>query len=186
MTEFHGEHTHMPSNMPTSPPFPLRAHCQFKQAEVLPRYCSWLRRHGLIDSTGAKVGKWSICTWSDADIGGQLVRELRQKHIAMPAFFEQWINLKVSYKQHYKTEAKGGLKHCVERLGIQWQGRAHNGLVDSRNTAAIVLHMARGSIQHGAFVFRRSTRGLDAEGEKKGRRAAAGGGGWGRRGQRIY
>ena len=52
-----------------------------------------------------------------------------------------------------------------ERVGLTFEGRAHNGLVDSRNTAALALRMARGTYEHGAFVFRRPTRGLDADGD---------------------
>ena len=40
----------------------------------------------------------------------------------------------------------------MERLGIPFEGRAHNGLVDSRNTAAIALHMVRGSMMHGSCL----------------------------------
>merc|ERR1712232_531895 len=133
--------------------------------QVLPKYIEWLKDNGLVaDSNGTKVGTWAVCTWSDADIGGQLVRELRHKQITMPPCFNDWIDLKTLYKRHYKVEPKGGLQACVERLGIEFEGRAHDGLVDSRNTAAIALHMARGSMLHGSFVFRRPTRGLDIDG----------------------
>ena len=55
-------------------------------------------------------------------------------------------------------------------LGLRFEGRAHDGLVDSRNTAFIALHMARGSMLRAAFVFRRPTRGLDAYGHAFGSR----------------
>jgi len=138
---------------------------------VLPLYMTWLRGHGLISDVGTKSGHWAFCTWSDADVGSQLVRELRYKQLSMPTCFKQWIDLKALYKRHYKTEPTGGLQACVERLGLYFEGRAHDGLVDSRNTAAIVLHMARGSMLHGSYVFRRFTRGLDDEGNPYGSKA---------------
>ena len=61
---------------------------------------------------------------------------------------------------------------CVESVGLTFEGRAHDGLVDSRNTAALALAMARGTYEHGAFVFRRPTRGLDANGDMFGSSAA--------------
>lgn len=73
--------------------------------------------------------------------------------------------------------------HAVERLrwwticlcratrGV-WEGRAHDGLVDARNTAALALVMARGSYERGRFVFRGTTRGLDADGDMFGGKAA--------------
>ena len=63
------------------------------------------------------------------------------------------------FKKHYGREPKGGLRSCVESIGAIWDGRAHNGLVDSLNTAKIVRHM----VQTG-FRFTRSTRGLDKNG----------------------
>ncbi|CAE7695805.1 eri2 [Symbiodinium microadriaticum] len=64
-----------------------------------------------------------------------------------------------------------GLQKCVESLGLTFEGRAHDGLIDCRNTAAIVLHMAQGSMLYGAFAFRRATRGLDRDGNVFGSRA---------------
>ena len=45
-------------------------------AEALPRYLEWLRGHGLVDAAGRRLGSWCVCTWSDADIGGQLSTEV--------------------------------------------------------------------------------------------------------------
>ncbi|CAK0791041.1 unnamed protein product [Prorocentrum cordatum] len=133
--------------------------------EVIAQYLSWLQSHQLIEGDSHdRIGRWAFCTWSDADVGSQLVRELRHKEMPMPACFDRWIDLKVLYRRHYKKEPTGGLRACVERLGLTFEGRAHDGLVDSRNTASIALHMARGSMLHGAFVFRRPTRGLDQDG----------------------
>ena len=141
--------------------------------EAMPRYLAWLRRHGLVDAAGRRIGAWCFCTWSDADIGGQLSSECRHKSLPLPPCFDAWVDLKVLYARHYRTEARGGLQACVERLGLSFEGRAHNGLIDSRNTAAITLHMAQGRGHFGpCFVFRRPTRGLDANGNAWGSKAA--------------
>ncbi|CAJ1329557.1 unnamed protein product [Effrenium voratum] len=131
--------------------------------EVLPQYLEWLKSHALVSPDLSRQGRWAFCTWSDADIGGQLGRELRFKGLEIPRCFDQWVDLKILYKRHYRLEPRG-LQRSVERLGLDFAGRAHDGLVDSRNTAAIVLHMARGSMLYGAFTFRRPTRGLDKHG----------------------
>lgn len=142
--------------------------------DVLPRYVAWLHAHGLAEPDGRKVGHWAFCTWSDADVGSQLSTEARVKGLALPGCFSSWVDLKCCYRSHFKAEPKGGLRACVERLGLAWTGRAHNGLVDSQNTAKIVVHMAAGgSYAHGAFEFKRPTRGLDASGRPFGSRAAA-------------
>ena len=57
------------------------------------------------------------------------------------------------------------MQKCVERLGMTFDGRAHDGLIDSRNTAKIVLHMHYlGAHTYGSFMFKTSTRGLDKNG----------------------
>ena len=140
---------------------------------VLVRYTCWLQSHGLCDAEGGKLGSWCFCTWSDADIGGQLASECRHKVLTLPSCFESWVDLKEVYGRHYKIPPRGGLQACVERLGLEFSGRAHNGLVDSQNTAKIVLHMARGEGFFGpAFVFRRPTRGLDTFGYTYGSKAS--------------
>jgi inhibitor of KinA sporulation pathway (predicted exonuclease) len=141
---------------------------------VLPRYVAWLHSHGLCDADGNRVGSpWCLCTWSDADIGSQLSVECRHKGLTIPPCLDSWVDLKCQYKRHYRMEPRGGLQACVERLGLSFIGRAHNGLVDSQNTAAVVLHMARGLGHYGpAFVFRRPTRSLDTNGFAYGSRAS--------------
>ena len=71
------------------------------------------------------------------------------------------------FQRHYKREAKGGLKACVESCcgGNSFEGRPHSGIVDSRNTAKIVMHM----LQTG-FRFRANTRGLAPDGRPWGQK----------------
>eukprot|EP00588_Corethron_pennatum_P002943 CAMPEP_0194294480 /NCGR_PEP_ID=MMETSP0169-20130528/50755_1 /TAXON_ID=218684 /ORGANISM="Corethron pennatum, Strain L29A3" /LENGTH=616 /DNA_ID=CAMNT_0039043343 /DNA_START=134 /DNA_END=1984 /DNA_ORIENTATION=- len=125
---------------------------------VVHRYVKWLRSLGLVDSGGSRVGNWSFVTWGDSDIMQTLRLELRHKSIPLPPCFDRWINLKSPgvFRRHYNREPKGGLRSCVESVGAKWEGRAHNGFVDSVNTAKIVRHM----VQTG-YLFTRPTRGLD-------------------------
>mmetsp|Transcript_22185 Transcript_22185/g.56872 ORF Transcript_22185/g.56872 Transcript_22185/m.56872 type:complete len:105 (+) Transcript_22185:19-333(+) len=85
--------------------------------------------------------------------------QLQRLRLPVPPYFRQWINLKALFRGHYKREPTGGLQRVVERCGLRFEGRAHSGLVDSRNTAKIVQQMlAQG------YRFTRPTRGLDAAG----------------------
>eukprot|EP00937_MAST-01D_sp_MAST-1D-sp2_P006243 g6243.t1 len=145
--------------------------------EALRRYTRWLAGRGLVDAAGQRVGRWVAATWGDVDIMSTLRLELAHKGLPFPAFFDRWIDLKndAIFKRHFGWRARGGLRHCVDNIApgrVAWDGRAHNGLVDSRNTAKIVLEMAR-----GGFRFVRATRGLDADGLPFGQRLREGGGG---------
>ena len=79
-------------------------------------------------------------TWSDADLGSTLPRQMMSLNIPRRDHFDRWINLKVFYERVYKKESKG-LRRCVEAIGVKFEGRAHSGLVDARNTAGIVCDM---------------------------------------------
>ena len=141
--------------------------------QALNMYLEWLRKHNLINAQNERVGDWYITTWSDADVM-QLSKELQFKNFCqIPKLFDRWIDLKVLYRRHYKTNHARGLQKCVERLGMTFDGRAHDGLVDSRNTAKIVMHMHHfGAHTYGSFVFKTSTRGLDSSGNAFGSNAS--------------
>lgn len=98
-----------------------------------------------------------IVTWGDSDIGTVLKDQCRRLGIELPSYFHQWINLKSLFKQHFGWEPHGGLQNVVEKCGFSFDGRAHSGLVDSRNTAKIVKRM----LEEG-FRFTRATRNIHA------------------------
>ena len=104
--------------------------------------------------------KFAIITWSDADLGMTLPRQMQALSLSRRAWFDSWINLKLSFTSVYK-KSSSGLKRCVESIGLTFEGRAHSGLVDSINTAKIVVDM----INKQNFTFRTCTRFLDDEWE---------------------
>lgn len=134
---------------------------------ALDQYMEWLQSLGLVDNEGYCQGHWCFVTWGDGDIMQTLRRELEYKSVRLPPCFDRWINLKSNavFAKHYGREPRGGLRSCVESVGAKWEGRAHNGLVDSFNTAKIVRHM----VQTG-FLFTRATRGLDKNGRPFGQK----------------
>ena len=128
---------------------------------AIERYMKWLESLHLVDEEGTRRGNWCFVTWGDVDIMTTLRQEVQFKKLAFPPCFDCWINLKSDsvFKRHYGRDPRGGLRSCVESVGATWEGRAHNGLIDSINTAKIVRHMVR-----TGYRFTRSTRGLDKSG----------------------
>ena len=107
--------------------------------------------------TNSTCPSFCIITWGDSDIGTILKEQCKRLKIDLPSYFHQWINLKSLFKQHFGWEPHGGLQSVVERCGYSFDGRAHSGLVDSRNTAKIVKKM----LEEG-FRFTRPTRNIHA------------------------
>ncbi|KAI3829273.1 hypothetical protein L1987_03392 [Smallanthus sonchifolius] len=97
-------------------------------SEALVRHDKWLEMKGI------KNANFAVVTWSNWDCRVMLESECRFKKIHKPSYFNRWINLKVAFSEVFGG-AKCNLKEAVQIAGPSWQGRAHCGLDDARNTA---------------------------------------------------
>lgn len=78
-----------------------------------------------------------IISWSDTEI--YLFGNLQNL-----CWLNRWINLKVPFHKVFGA-MRCNLKEAVEMAGLAWQGRAHCGLDDAKNTARLLaLLMRRG------------------------------------------
>ncbi|KAI9115328.1 hypothetical protein K1719_013647 [Acacia pycnantha] len=109
--------------------------------EALLRHDKWLEKKGI------KSTNFAVVTWSNWDCRVMLESECRFKKIRKPPYFNRWINLKIPFHEVYGA-ARCNLKEAVERAGLAWQGRAHCGLDDAKNTAHLLA-----LLMHGGFRF---------------------------------
>ncbi|XP_020405282.1 uncharacterized protein [Zea mays] len=116
--------------------------------EALLMHDKWL------EDKGIKNTNFAIVTWSNWDCRIMLESECRFKRIRKPPYFNrssfcaremlQWINLRVPFQEVY-GDVRCNLKEAVQLAGLTWEGRAHCGLDDARNTARLLaLLMHRG------------------------------------------
>ncbi|GKV26283.1 hypothetical protein SLEP1_g35616 [Rubroshorea leprosula] len=103
-------------------------------SEALLRHDRWLEEKGI------KQTNFAIVTWSNWDCRVMLESECRFKRIRKPPYFNRWINLKVPFHEVYGG-VKCNLKGAVEMAGLTWEGRAHCGLDDAKNTARLLAHL---------------------------------------------
>ncbi|KAM7267660.1 hypothetical protein ACFE04_009826 [Oxalis oulophora] len=107
-------------------------------SEALLRHDKWLENKGI------KNANFVVVTWSNWDCRVMLESECRSKKIRKPPYFNRWINLKVPFQEVFGG-MRCNLKEAVEMAGLAWQGRAHCGLDDAKNTARLLaLIMQRG------------------------------------------
>ncbi|XP_016040821.1 ERI1 exoribonuclease 2 isoform X2 [Erinaceus europaeus] len=118
----------------------------------LSQFCKWIHKiqqqKKIIFATGfsdlptsqAKLG--AFVTWSDWDLGVCLEYECKRKQLLKPVFLNSWIDLRVTYKNFYRRKPKG-LSGALQEVGIEFLGREHSGLDDSRNTALLAWKMIR-------------------------------------------
>lgn len=100
---------------------------------------------------GIKNTKFAVVTWSNWDCRVMLENECRLKNIQKPPYFNRWINLKVPFLEMFGGVLGGercNLKMAVQLAGLVWEGRAHCGLDDARNTARLLSNL-----MHRGFKF---------------------------------
>ncbi|XP_029564789.1 3'-5' exoribonuclease 1 [Salmo trutta] len=110
---------------------------------VLKRVVLWLQEKEL----GTKY-KYAILTDGSWDMSKFMNTQCRLSRLRYPKFAKKWINIKKLYGNFYKvprTQTK--LSSMLEKLGLQYEGRPHSGLDDSRNIARIALRMLQDGCQ---------------------------------------
>ncbi|PNJ14696.1 ERI1 exoribonuclease 2 isoform X3 [Pongo pygmaeus] len=132
-----------------------------KQAQVdegvplkicLSQFCKWIHKiqqqKNIIFATGvsepstSEVKLCAFVTWSDWDLGVCLEYECKRKQLLKPVFLNSWIDLRATYKLFYRRKPKG-LSGALQEVGIEFSGREHSGLDDSRNTSLLAWKMIR-------------------------------------------
>lgn len=109
----------------------------------------WLRKeikaHNLVlpkMSKDNKLGNCAFVTWSDWDLGCCLQKECRRKRIRKPPYFNQWIDLRLVFRQWYNYRPLN-FNDALAHVGLIFEGREHSGLDDSRNIARLAYKMVR-------------------------------------------
>ncbi|XP_034544679.1 ERI1 exoribonuclease 2 [Notolabrus celidotus] len=118
----------------------------------LSRFSRWLQKlqleRGVVFLKGQQkpsTPSQKLCTfvtWSDWDLGVCLQYECKRKQLYKPDVLNSWIDLRSTYRLFYDRKPKG-LNGALQDLGIQFSGREHSGLDDSRNTAQLAARMMR-------------------------------------------
>ncbi|CAB1430013.1 unnamed protein product [Pleuronectes platessa] len=120
----------------------------------LSRFCRWLQtlqlEKGVVfpnkqQNSSPPPASPKLCTfltWSDWDLGVCLQYECKRKQLHKPDVLNSWIDLRSTYRLFYDRKPKG-LNGALQDLGIQFAGREHSGLDDSRNTAQLAARMMR-------------------------------------------
>ncbi|KAL5994789.1 hypothetical protein ACLOJK_024844 [Asimina triloba] len=109
-------------------------------SEALLMHDKWL------EDKGIKHTNFAVVTWSNWDCRVMLESECRFKRIRKPPYFNRWINLKVPFHEVF-GRVRCNLKEAVQLAGLPWEGRAHCGLDDARNTARLLTHLMHRGIR---------------------------------------
>ncbi|XP_061374598.1 uncharacterized protein LOC133316828 [Gastrolobium bilobum] len=73
----------------------------------------------------------------NCDYEVMLESECKFKKIPKPAYFNRWINLRVPFHEVF-GDMRCNLKKAVGIARLEWEGRAHSGIDDAKNTARLL------------------------------------------------
>ena len=88
----------------------------------------------LLDWVG-QAAPFTWCSWGAYDLK-QLRSDCRRHRIALPAPFEQHVNLKREFARLVGEEPPT-MKHALRMMSIPLEGRHHRGIDDARNIAKL-------------------------------------------------
>lgn len=100
------------------------------------------KKHQFSFNTSLPGKHATFATWSDWDLSVCLHYECQRKQLKKPQFFNQWIDIRATYRNFFNRRPKG-LAGALREVGISFEGREHSGICDARNTAALVACMAK-------------------------------------------
>ncbi|CAL4108351.1 unnamed protein product, partial [Meganyctiphanes norvegica] len=100
------------------------------------------KKHQFSFNTNLPGKHATFATWSDWDLSVCLHYECLRKQLKKPEFFNQWIDIRLTYRNFFNRKPKG-LAGALREVGISFEGREHSGIDDAKNTAALVTCMAK-------------------------------------------
>ncbi|KAF7236468.1 3'-5' exoribonuclease 1 [Varanus komodoensis] len=104
---------------------------------VLQNAVDWMKQKEL----GSRYS-YSILTDGSWDMSKFLNIQCRISRLKYPSFAKKWINIRKSYGNFYKVpRSQTKLSTMLEKLGMDYDGRPHSGLDDSKNIARIAIRM---------------------------------------------
>ncbi|XP_042305336.1 3'-5' exoribonuclease 1 isoform X1 [Sceloporus undulatus] len=105
--------------------------------KVLRSAIDWMKQKEL----GSRYS-YAILTDGSWDMSKFLNIQCRVNRLRYPTFAKKWINIRKSYGNFYKIPRnQTKLSTMLEKLGMDYDGRPHSGLDDSKNIARIAIRM---------------------------------------------
>lgn len=105
--------------------------------QVLKKVIDWMK----LKELGTKY-KYCILTDGSWDMSKFLNIQCQLSRLKYPHFAKKWINIRKSYGNFYKVpRSQTKLAIMLEKLGMDYDGRPHSGLDDSKNIARIAVRM---------------------------------------------
>jgi inhibitor of KinA sporulation pathway (predicted exonuclease) len=114
---------------------------------VYAEHTDWLVQHVPVGS------KFLFATCGNWDLATQLPREMINKHMKLKCYYRTFVNVKTEYEQFYKRKARS-MDDMFSFLQLDFVGRLHSGIDDTRNIAKIILRLVADGLRWEQFQIR--------------------------------
>jgi inhibitor of KinA sporulation pathway (predicted exonuclease) len=104
--------------------------------EALELNQEFLAQAGLVQDDGS----FAFVTCGDWDLKRCLASQAKYLKLNLPPCYQQWINIKRSFKEVYGVNPRG-MVGMLDHLGMRLEGQHHSGIDDSRNIAKVAKRM---------------------------------------------
>lgn len=122
--------------------------------QVVNKFEDWLQQNKLIDEKQNPLVRFTFITCGDWDLKKILPLQCRLVGYEIPKYMTHWINVKKSFTDQVRHWPKSQA-YLVEYFGITAIGRAHSGIDDCYNLAAIVREIAKlGHVYHNTSQYK--------------------------------
>lgn len=106
-----------------------------KFVDILHDFEQWLTKHKLLGNN-----QTTFVTDGNYDFGLFLNVQCKLSEVEFPTWARKWINIKKFFSNFYKS-SKVNLTEMIEILGLEFEGRLHNGFDDAKNIGRVVCQM---------------------------------------------
>lgn len=76
------------------------------------------------------------------DIDRFLKQQCKRLNIQIPHYFHRWVNVRKHFYNYYKIK-QVNVELMLQHLGMEFEGRPHCGIDDSRNIARILIQLKK-------------------------------------------
>jgi len=109
---------------------------------VLEEFDSFLCEHRLGMKRTAEERRFIICTDGPWDVKKFLAPEIERKDLPLARYWRTLVNIRFSFAQLFRCKWQN-VNSMLNKLDLQFVGRPHSGIDDSRNIAAIAYQVHR-------------------------------------------
>ncbi|CAM0137046.1 hypothetical protein VKS41_008203 [Umbelopsis sp. WA50703] len=114
---------------------------------VLNDFQTWMAKYSLFQDNSA-----IFVTDGPFDIRDFITQQCNHDNIPVPAYFFRWVDIKKAYSRFYNCKPET-ITNMLDKLGMDFEGRAHSGLDDATNIYRIARHMF-----HKGYVLKKNSR----------------------------